>query len=174
MKKVAEKNRSVCSRHKRHRMSGEYQLVNMTLDELEKFNQQINPQNPGQPVPNQIAGQLQNVPQVVVNAVADATINETSVCEHGSHEHIISQETNSNNTNSQNQNNLTSANNGNQVNSVQINLNSTHNNASNINVSNQNLSQNINIDLQKPSKDANSVKFAEHTTIYALNRAKVT
>ena len=42
MKKISEKNRSVCSKHKRHRFGGEFQIANMAAEEIDKFNEQIN------------------------------------------------------------------------------------------------------------------------------------
>ena len=38
---MSEKNKSVCSKHRRHRIGGEYNITNMTLDELDKFNEQM-------------------------------------------------------------------------------------------------------------------------------------
>lgn len=41
MRKISEKNKSVCSKHKRHRIGGDFQITNMTFEELEKFNEQM-------------------------------------------------------------------------------------------------------------------------------------
>ena len=42
LKKTAENNRALCTRHKRHLTSGEFVLNNIEYEKLEKFNQQIN------------------------------------------------------------------------------------------------------------------------------------